>query len=85
MNWNEDMLNKALDEDGQFVNDMFGGQHFDVLGLSKRCKQFLISSSCQRTGLSQQLDMHCLSSAMVQFGMRQVSRTSWNITSMFLV
>lgn len=36
LNWDEDMLNKALDEDGQFVNDMFGGQHFDVLGISKK-------------------------------------------------
>lgn len=41
MNWNEDMLNKALDEDGQFVNDMFGGQHFDVLGLSKKMQTIL--------------------------------------------
>lgn len=41
LNWNEDMLNKALDEDGQFVNDMFGGQHFDVLGLSKKMQTIL--------------------------------------------
>ncbi len=41
LNWDEDMLNKALDEDGQFVNDMFGGQHFDVLGLSKKMQTFL--------------------------------------------
>jgi site-specific DNA-cytosine methylase len=41
LNWNEDMLNKALDEDGQFVNDMFGGQHFDVLGISKKMQTFL--------------------------------------------
>jgi site-specific DNA-cytosine methylase len=41
LNWDEDMLNKALDEDGQFVNDMFGGQHFDVLGLSKKMQTIL--------------------------------------------
>lgn len=41
MDWDEDMLNKALDEDGQFVNDMFGGQHFDVLGLSKKMQTIL--------------------------------------------
>lgn len=41
LDWNEDMLNKALDEDGQFVNDMFGGQHFDVLGISKKMQTFL--------------------------------------------
>lgn len=41
LDWDEDMLNKALDEDGQFVNDMFGGQHFDVLGLSKKMQTIL--------------------------------------------
>ena len=41
LNWDEDMLNKALDEDGQFVNDMFGGQHFDVLGISKKMQTIL--------------------------------------------
>ena len=41
LDWNEDMLNKALDEDGQFVNDMFGGQHFDVLGISKKMQTIL--------------------------------------------
>lgn len=41
LNWDEDLLNKALDEDGQFVNDMFGGQHFDVLGISKKMQTIL--------------------------------------------
>lgn len=41
MDWDEDMLNKALDENGQFVNDMFGGQHFDVLGISKKMQTIL--------------------------------------------
>lgn len=41
LNWDEDMLNKALDEDGQFVNDMFGGQHFDVLGISQKMQTIL--------------------------------------------
>lgn len=41
MDWDGDMLNKALDEDGQFVNDMFGGQHFDVLGISKKMQTIL--------------------------------------------
>lgn len=41
LDWDEDMLNKALDEDGQFVNDMFGGQHFDVLGISKKMQTIL--------------------------------------------
>jgi site-specific DNA-cytosine methylase len=41
LGWDEDMLNKALDEDGQFVNDMFGGQHFDVLGISKKMQTIL--------------------------------------------
>lgn len=34
--WTEEELSRALDEDGQFVNDMFGGQHWDVLGASHR-------------------------------------------------
>lgn len=34
--WMGEQLSKALDEDGQFVNDMFGGQHWDVLGASHR-------------------------------------------------
>lgn len=34
--WTDEQLSKALDEDGQFVNDMFGGQHWDVLGVSHR-------------------------------------------------
>ena len=34
--WTDEQLSKALDEDGQFVNDMFGGQHWDVLGASQR-------------------------------------------------
>lgn len=41
LDWDADMLNKALDEDGQFVNDMFGGQHFDVLGISKKMQTIL--------------------------------------------
>lgn len=41
LDWDEDMLNKALDEDGQFVNDMFGGQHFDVLGISKKMQTII--------------------------------------------
>lgn len=34
--WSAEELSRALDEDGQFVNDMFGGQHWDVLGASHR-------------------------------------------------
>ncbi len=34
--WTAEQLSKALDEDGQFVNDMFGGQHWDVLGASQK-------------------------------------------------
>ena len=34
--WTNEQLSKALDEDGQFVNDMFGGQHWDILGVSQR-------------------------------------------------
>ncbi len=34
--WTDEQLSKALDEDGQFVNDMFGGQHWDILGVSQR-------------------------------------------------
>ena len=41
LDWDEEILNKALDEDGQFVNDMFGGQHFDVLGISKKMQTIL--------------------------------------------
>lgn len=41
LDWDEEMLNKTLDEDGQFVNDMFGGQHFDVLGISKKMQTIL--------------------------------------------
>lgn len=38
--WTDEQLNKALDEDGQFVNDMFGGQHWDVLGASHRTLRY---------------------------------------------
>lgn len=38
--WTEEELNRALDEDGQFVNDMFGGQHWDVLGASHRTLRY---------------------------------------------
>jgi hypothetical protein len=34
--WTQTQLDMALDEDGQFVNDMFGGQHWDVLGASTK-------------------------------------------------
>lgn len=34
--WTDAQLSKALDEDGQFVNDMFGGQHWDIVGASQR-------------------------------------------------
>lgn len=38
--WSAEELNCALDEDGQFVNDMFGGQHWDVLGASHRTLRY---------------------------------------------
>lgn len=38
--WTEDELSRALDEDGQFVNDMFGSQHWDVLGASHRTLRY---------------------------------------------
>ncbi len=38
--WTAEQLSKALDEDGQFVNDMFGGQHWDVLGASHRALRY---------------------------------------------
>lgn len=38
--WTEEELSRALDEDGQFVNDMFGGQHWDVLGVSHRTLRY---------------------------------------------
>lgn len=38
--WTDEQLSKALDEDGQFVNDMFGGQHWDVLGASHRTLRY---------------------------------------------
>jgi site-specific DNA-cytosine methylase len=38
--WTDEQLNKALDEDGQFVNDMFGGQHWDVLGAGHRTLRY---------------------------------------------
>lgn len=38
--WTEEELSRALDEDGQFVNDMFGGQHWDVLGASHRTLRY---------------------------------------------
>lgn len=38
--WTDEQLGKALDEDGQFVNDMFGGQHWDVLGASHRTLRY---------------------------------------------
>ena len=38
--WTAEQLSKALDEDGQFVNDMFGGQHWDVLGASHRTLRY---------------------------------------------
>lgn len=38
--WTDEQLSKALDEDGQFVNDMFGGQHWDMLGVSHRTLRY---------------------------------------------
>lgn len=38
--WTEEELSRALDEDGQFVNDMFGGQHWDILGSSHRTLRY---------------------------------------------
>ena len=38
--WTDEQLSKALDEDGQFVNDMFGGQHWDILGVSHRTLRY---------------------------------------------
>lgn len=38
--WTEEELSRALDEVGQFVNDMFGGQHWDVLGASHRTLRY---------------------------------------------
>lgn len=38
--WTDEQLGKALDEDGLFVNDMFGGQHWDVLGASHRTLRY---------------------------------------------
>ena len=38
--WTEEEQSRALDEDGQFVNDMFGGQHWDVLGASHRTLRY---------------------------------------------
>lgn len=38
--WTEEELSRALDEDGQLVNDMFGGQHWDVLGASHRTLRY---------------------------------------------
>lgn len=38
--WTDEQLSKALDEDGQFVNDMFGGQHWDILGASHRTLRY---------------------------------------------
>lgn len=38
--WTGEELSRALDEDGQFVNDMFGGQHWDVLGASHRTLRY---------------------------------------------
>lgn len=38
--WTEEELSRALDEDGLFVNDMFGGQHWDVLGASHRTLRY---------------------------------------------
>lgn len=38
--WTEEELSRALDEDGQFVNDMFGGQHWDVLGAIHRTLRY---------------------------------------------
>lgn len=38
--WSAEELSRALDEDGQFVNDMFGGQHWDVLSASHRTLRY---------------------------------------------
>ena len=38
--WSAEELSRALDEDGQFVNDMFGGQHWDILGASHRTLRY---------------------------------------------
>ena len=39
--WDDDTLNKALDEVGMLVNDTYGGLHFDLLGYSPQQLRFL--------------------------------------------
>ena len=45
--WSQDRINKALDEAGQYINDEFGGQHFEVIGVSPKTlrmmRRFLLS------------------------------------------
>ncbi len=45
--WSQDRINKALDEAGQYINDEFGGQHFEVIGVSpktlRKMRRFLLS------------------------------------------
>lgn len=40
-NWTEEKTNKELDEIGQLINDTFGGQNWDVLGVSKQSLRML--------------------------------------------
>ena len=39
--WSEEQTNKALDEAGQLVNDTFGGQYWDLLGMSPSSVKWL--------------------------------------------
>lgn len=45
--WNQERIDKALDEAGQYINDEFGGQHFEVINISpktlRRMRRFLLS------------------------------------------
>lgn len=38
--WDQARINRELDEAGQTVNNMFGGQHFDLLGQSKEAMRW---------------------------------------------
>ena len=65
--WDEETLNKALDEAGQLINDTFGGQHWDLLGQSPNALKWY-----RRLLLSPDWTVSSIRQALAPFGFGQM-------------
>ena len=65
--WDEETLNKALDEAGQLINDTFGGQHWDLMGVSPNTLKW-----ARRLLLSPDWTLSSMRQALAPFGIGQL-------------